>query len=149
MGGIWFRRVVASLCVAVLSGCASVPMMAPEEDTKAKSFAVQPGKSNIYIYRNESMGAVVTMPVSVNGRVIGRTAAKTYLLLEVEPGSYELASLTENTSTYKLTAQPGRNHFVWQEVKMGAFSARSALSEVDETTGRAGVAECKRIQTSF
>jgi len=31
-------------------------------------------------------------------------------------------------------------------VKMGAFSARSALQLVDEAKGRAGVAECKLIQ---
>ena len=149
MNGKSLQRLLLVLCVAMLAGCASVPMTAVEDDTRAKSFAVQPGKANIYVYRNESMGGVVAMTVSLNGRVVGRTAAKTYLLLEVDPGTYEIASLTENTSTHKLMAQAGRNHFVWQEVKMGMFSARSELKEVDEATGRAGVMECKRIQASF
>jgi hypothetical protein len=35
---------------------------------------------------------------------------------------------------------------VWQEVKMGAFAARSALHLVDEKTGEDGVKECKLIQ---
>lgn len=42
--------------------------------------------------------------------------------------------------------QAGKNYFVWQEVKMGLWMARSALQTVDEATGRKGVAECKRIQ---
>jgi Protein of unknown function (DUF2846) len=137
------------LALALLSGCASVQMTAPEEDTRAKSFAVPLGKANIYVYRNETFGAALTMPVSLDGRIAGRTASKTYFLFAVDPGSHEVQSHTENTATLKVDAQPGRNYFVWQEVKMGGFAARSDLKLVDDATGKAGVAECKRIQSAF
>jgi hypothetical protein len=55
-------------------------------------------------------------------------------------------SKTENDVTLDIDAQPGKNYYVWQEVKMGMFAARSALHLVDETTGEAGVKQCKLIQ---
>jgi Protein of unknown function (DUF2846) len=140
------RRVLAvgALLVVVLaSGCASVQMASTEQDASAKSFAVKPGKANIYVYRNETFGAALKMPVALDGKLVGDTASKTYLLLEVSPGSHIVTSKTENDSSVTVNAVAGRNYFLWQEVKMGLMSARSSLQEVDEATGKAGVQECK------
>lgn len=132
--------------VVLASGCASVQMASTEMDNTAKTYAVKPDKANIYVYRNEAMGAAIKMPVALNGRMVGDTAAKTFLLLEVAPGSHTLISKTENDSVLNLNTVAGRNYFVWQEVKMGLMSARSALQLVDEPTGKAGVAECNLVQ---
>jgi PBP1b-binding outer membrane lipoprotein LpoB len=134
--------------VVLASGCASVQMASPEQDTAAKSFAVKPGKSNIYVYRNETMGAALKMPVALDGKLMGDTASKTYLLLEVNPGSHTVVSKTENDSSVTLNTVAGRNYFLWQEVKMGLMTARSNLQQVDDATGKAGVAECKLIQVA-
>lgn len=139
--------VSASVAVALLaSGCASVPMASKEQDTAAKQFAVKADKANLYIYRNESMGAAIKMPVLLNGRSIGDTAAKTYILKEVDAGKHTLVSKTENDSTLDVITEPGKNYFIWQEVKMGAFSARSKLQLVDEAAGKEGVTESKLVQ---
>ena len=37
---------------------------------------------------------------------------------------------------------PGRNVFVWQEVKMGVLQARSALHLLDEATARERIGAC-------
>ena len=137
----------AVLAVALTSGCASVQMAAPEQDTAAKTFAVKPGKANIYVYRNESLGAAVKMSLDVDGRYVGETGAKTYVLVQVDPGPHALISRAENDSPLTVNAVAGRNHFVWQEVKMGLLKARSQLREVDDATGRAGVAECSLVQS--
>jgi hypothetical protein len=137
------------LVLALLSGCASVPMASSEADAQAKTFAVKPGKANIYVYRHETMGAAIPMTVSLNGRVVGQTASKTYFLFEVDPGNYEVTSHTENVDTLRLAAAAGRNYYVWQEVKMGLGSARSQLRQVDEATGRKDLAECKLIQSKL
>jgi len=137
---------LGAVLVAILAaGCASVPMASMESDTAAKNFAPKSGKANVYVYRNESFGAAIKMPVMLDARNVGATAAKTYMLLEVEPGPHTVLSNTENSPTVTFTAVAGRNYFVWQEVKMGAMSARSALHLVSEATGKAGVAECKLI----
>ena len=143
----WLMIAVAAM-VALMTGCASVPMASPERDSAAKTFAVNPDKANIYVYRNETIGAAIKMPLALNGKLIGDTAAMTYLVLEVPPGPQTLLSKTENDSTLTIDAVAGRNYFVWQEVKMGVFAARSALQQVDEAKGKAGVAECKLIESA-
>jgi len=136
------------LLALLASGCASVPMASAEKDQAAKSYTVKPGKANIYVYRNEVFGAAIRMPVLLDSKPVGSTASKTYLLLEVNPGTHTLLSDTENASTLSVDAAAGRNYFVWQEVKMGGFSASSKLQLVDEAKGKAGVAECKLVEVS-
>ncbi len=140
--------VVSATLVLLLSGCASVPMASLQQDAKAKDFMAPPDHAALYIYRNENMGGAVPMTVSVNGKLAGQTAAKTYFRFNVLPGTYTVESLAENTSTLSLVAEAGKNYFVWQEVKMGLWMARSLLQQVDENTGRAGVMESKLIQSA-
>ena len=124
-------------------------MASDEQDNAAKSFAVKPGKANIYVYRNENFGAAIKMPVALNGKLVGDTAAKTYLVVQVDPGSYTVTSKTENDSNVTVDAAAGRNYFLWQEVKMGLMAARSNLQLVDDATGKAGIAECKLIEVKY
>ena len=131
------------------AGCASVPMASMDADASAKTFTVPVSKSSIYLYRNETFGAAIPMTVSLDGRVAGQTGPQTYFLWEVDPGEHEVASHTENIATSKLTTQPGKAYFIWQEVKMGMWMARSQLQEVNEETGRKGVLECKRLSSNF
>jgi hypothetical protein len=144
------RRVAAAALAAVVltSGCASVQMASPEMDSAAKSYAVKPGTGNIYVYRNEIFGAALTLPVELDGKAVGATASKTYLLLPVAPGKHTLGSKGETGSTLVVDVAAGRNYFVWQEVKMGMLSGGSALHLVDEAKGKEGVAECKLIQST-
>ena len=132
-----------------LAGCASVPMASITEDAAAKTFAVPPGKSSIYVYRNETFGAGVPMTVALNGKVAGQTGAQTYFVFQVDPGAHEVSSISENTAVLRLTTEPGKPYFVWQEVKMGLWMARSQLQQVSDDVGRKGVAECKLAQTSL
>ena len=136
--------VVCALIAGALAGCASVPMASMEADSGAKQFLPKRGYSNIYLYRNETFGAAIAMTVSLDGKVMGRTGPQTYFLWEVVPGKHEVVSHTENTSRITIDAKEGRNHYVWQEVKMGMWQPGSQLQEVHEEEGRKGVMECKR-----
>ena len=133
---------IAILLAALVSGCVSVPMASPEQDAAARSFAVRPGKANIYVYRNEIFGTALRLPVALDGKLVGDTAINTFLVLEVSPGSHTIQSKTENGATVTINAVAGQSYYVWQEVKMGA---RAALHHVDEATGRAAVNECKLV----
>jgi hypothetical protein len=124
-----------------LVGCAAPLKAPPEKDSAAKSFVPLRNKSSLYVFRNENYGGAVGMPISINGTGIGETAAKTFFRLDLEPGYYLVTSSAENTSELALTLIEGRNHFVWQEVRMGVWKARTALSQVDEKKGRDGVLE--------
>ena len=130
----------------LLFGCASVPMAPDAEDLAAKAFTVSKDKAGIYIYRDETFGAAIKMPVSMDEKLLGQTASKTYFFKEVKPGNHVIKSLTENTSTLDLKAEAGKIYYVWQEVKMGAFQAGSKLQLVSEEKGQKGVKSCKLIK---
>ncbi len=135
--------------LAVLAGCASVPMASLQDDSTGKAFAPADGKANIYLYRNETFGAAIPVTVALDGKVAGQTASQTYFLWTVEPGRHEISCNAENTETLALTTSSGKNYFVWQEMKMGMWMARCSLSEKSEEEGRKAVQECKRAQSKF
>jgi hypothetical protein len=137
------RRVASLIIVAVLaSACASVPKATPEADRLAKEFRTTPGKTNLYVFRDENFGAAVKMSVVLDGRLLGDTAAKTFLLASVDPGPHALVSKAENDARLEFVAEPGTNVYVWQEIKMGLLAARSKLQLVDEESARARVNQC-------
>lgn len=125
-------------------GCASVPMASESEDQAAKQFEVPAGKSSIYVYRNETFGGAVTMGVTLDGQMMGKSAPMTYFHWLVEPGKHEIVST--NDSKINLNAKAGKNHFIWQEVKMGFMMAGSKLVEVTENIGKKAVMECRLIK---
>ncbi len=136
-------RIPSLLLVTLLaSACASVPMASPELDRAAKEFRTAVGKSNLYVFRDESMGGAVKMSVILDGKLLGDTAKKTFLLTTVDPGPHALLSKTETDARLDFTAQPGKNVYVWQEVKMGLMSARSELHVLDEAAARPRISEC-------
>ena len=139
---------VLLVAVSLLTGCASVPMASPEHDAQAKSFAAQPDKANIYLYRNESMGAAVKMDVVLDNNPVGKTVAKSYMKLEVSPGQHTIVSKAENDDVLNINTEAGKNYFVWQEVKMGILYARNLMHLTDEQTGKAGVLECKLLESA-
>jgi len=140
----------AVLLLVLGEACASVPMATAQEDLRMKqNLRAPPGRSLIVLYRNEGFGSAVKMPVMLDGRVAGATAAHVYFVWEVLPGPHQLASLTENTARLSLRADPGWTYFVWQEVKMGTWQAGSALHLVDERAGRRAVAECKLAKSQI
>src|SRR4051794_28693902 len=96
------RKAVTGLLAALamlFAGCAAVPMADPAMDAEMKTFAPAPEKVRLYVYRNESFGAAIKMPVVLDGKILGDTAAQTYLFAEIEPGNHQLVSKTENDST--------------------------------------------------
>ena len=129
----------AVLVAASLVGCASVPMGDAKQDAALKTFTVAPDKAGIYVYRNETMGAALKMDVSLDGALIGQTAANTYLYKEVAPGKHSIVS--QGADKLDVDAAPGTLTFIWQEVKMGMLSGGSKLHLVDAAQGKKGVAE--------
>lgn len=114
-------------------------------DAAAKTFKVSANKSGIYVYRNETMGAAITMDLFIDGKPLGQTGAKTYAYVEVDPGTHKILSKAENEDLLELNTLAGKLYYVWQEVKMGLMYARNKLSLVDEKTGQAGVMESQLI----
>jgi Protein of unknown function (DUF2846) len=138
------KKFLAIAAVAInLVGCASVNMGDAQQDAAAKKFVAPKDNAGVYVYRNETFGAANKMDVAIDGKPIGKTAAKTFLYKEVTPGKHSIVSNTENSDALEIDAKPGMLYYVWQEVKMGFMSARSKLHLVSEAQGKAGVMETK------
>ena len=138
-----FFAVLAMLAAALmLGGCATVPMGDSAQDTRLKSFPpAKPGMAGLYIYRNETFGAAIKLPLVLDGASVGQSGPKTYFFTDIAPGTHTVVSQGENVETLSFNAVAGRLYFVWQEVKMGAFAARSKLHLVSDDAGRKGVQE--------
>ena len=136
------RRSFIALGVTLAVACAPLPHA--DLDAKAKTFVPTPDRANVYIYRNEQLGGLIRMAVTVNGVERGITRGKTFLLLQLEPGRYTIQSQGVAQTSLTLDVAAGRNYYVWQEVKhtFGTFHYRSLLQLVDEKTGQEGVNEC-------
>ncbi len=136
------------LALGLATGCASVDMADASQDAQRKTFTAPVDKAGIYVYRNENFGAAIKMPVTVDGQVIGRTAANTYLYKEVTPGKHKLESLTEGSENkLEVDVQAGTLTYIWQEVKMGMWAAASKLHLVSPEQGQKGVRDSKLAVT--
>jgi hypothetical protein len=143
------RKLIAAAALAGvlgMSGCASVPMADRSVAAQAKQFQPAPNKAKVYVYRNEIMGAAIKMPVLIDNQAVGDTTSKTYIEKDLPPGPHTITSKTEKDSSITIDMLAGRIYYIWQEVKMGMFAARSQLHEVDEAKGQAGVRASKLIK---
>ncbi|WP_394561230.1 DUF2846 domain-containing protein [Aquipseudomonas alcaligenes] len=133
----------AALGVALLSGCASVPMESSEKDQALKTFPTPPqDQAGLYIFRDSSLGPALKKTVTVDGEVIGETAINTYFYRTVTPGQHVLATESEfSDNTLTLNAEAGKNHYVRQYIKLGVFVGGANLEQVSETEGRKAVLE--------
>lgn len=136
-----------ALAVLLVAGCAPLPTADAGLDAQAKTFATSPDHANVYVYRNQRLGAAIKMSIIVDNRQVGLTMGKTYLLLRLKPGQHTIRSQEQFTTLLTLEVEAGKNYFVWQEVThtFGSFVYHSQLHMVDETTGRAGVNECELV----
>lgn len=138
----------AVFTLALTTGCASVQKASPDEDVAAKTFKANPEYSQVYVYRNETLGAALSMPVTVNGKLAGNTGPKSYFKFNLPAGKHTLTS-QDKKSVLDVTTENGKIYYVWQEVKMGVMSGGSELQLVDADKGQKGVKQCTLIKSNF
>jgi hypothetical protein len=134
--------------VALATGCASVNKAPASADAEAKQFKSNTATSQVYVYRNETLGAAISMPVAVDTKLAGTTGPNSYFKFDLPAGDHKITSQGDG-SQISITTELGKLYFVWQEVKMGAFAAGSKLQLVAEDIGKKAVLECARIQSAF
>ena len=146
-----FKRLATSSVIVgavFFSGCASINKAPAALDAEAKKFKPNASYAQVYVYRNETLGAALSMPVTVNGKLAGTSGPNSFFKFDLPEGKHTLTS-QGNESILEIETQVNKNYYVWQEVKMGAFSGGSELQLVDEAKGQSGVKECTLIQSNF
>ena len=137
------------LSFTVLSGCASVPMAKPDSDLQAKKFNAVPGKSSLYIYRDEIIGSAIKIKITLNDKIVGETAPKTYFNIITDPGQQKFTCTGETTRNFVFDTKPDQLYFIRQEMKMGILVARCSLYTVPEQQGKMAVNACHMAQSKL
>lgn len=125
--------------LALLSGCASVPMETSQRATEIKQYnPPSAGKAGLYIYRYGSFGAALKKDVWIDGDCIGETARNVFFYEEVA-GDQEHKISTESEfspNDLLLKTESGKHYFIQQYIKFGAFVGGAGLKLVDEEEGK-------------
>lgn len=127
----------------LLSSCASVPMASKDDDARARSYKVKSNESAVYLYRNEAMGAAVSVGIRLDGKRIAQTAPGVYFLWKVAPGKHTFSCESETTRDLEINVPAGKAIYIWQEMKMGFITARCQLHEVPEDEAQADMKNCR------
>ena len=141
-------KIAAISSFVFLYGCASVNKAPAAADAASKQFKPSTAVSQVYVYRNETMGAALSMPVAVDGKLAGNTGPHSFFKFDLPAGTHKITS-QGTESELVLTTEVGKLYFVWQEVKMGVLSGGSKLQVVSDEVGKKGVAECAQIQSAI
>ena len=141
---------VAAACFGI-AGCVSVPTAAPELQAIALTFKPSGGMARIYVYRaGGAFGGASKLSVAIDSQIVGRTAAGTYLMVEVAPGRHRVSAPTgENESAVSLDAVADSLYFVKVWPKMGFFSAHSGMERMDAAEARAGIATARMVPSTW
>jgi len=134
--------------LAILTGCASVPMAPQAQDAASKKFkAPSANMAGVYIYRNSFVGKALTKALYIDGVKIGETANAVYFHREVKPGEHTLTTQAEfGDNSVKFNAAAGKNYFFRQYIKMGTFKGSAGIEAVSEEDGKQNVLQCNEAQ---
>ena len=130
--------------MALITGCAGVPMEDAAKNSTAKQFNPPlEGKSGLYIYRNSFVGGALKKDVWVDGKCIGETAPDVYFYEEVEGDKIHKISTESEFSPNDLIvkAKTGMHHFIRQYIKLGFFVGGAGLELIDEEQGKKDVSK--------
>lgn len=137
-----FTPAALILTAAVMTGCASVPLNDINATNKAKTFQTpQNGNAGLYVYRDSFAGQALKKDLWVDGECLGQSANKVFFYKEVGGNQQHTVSTESEFSENHLSlhTEAGKNYFVRQYIKMGAFVGGAGLEQVDEATGKAAV----------
>jgi hypothetical protein len=140
------NKVLTTIAVTVLltTGCTSVPMEPKEKSELAKEYNLPPeGKAGLYVYRSGSFGGALKKDVWLNGKCVGETAPNMFFYEEVEGNKEHKVSTESEFSPNDLfvNTESGKNYFVRQYIKMGAFVGGAGVELVNEDKGKKQVSK--------
>ena len=139
------KKIALLALVSVLfTGCAFVKMEDDDITTKAKKFAPpSAGNAGLYVYRDSFVGKSLKKDILVDGKCLGESASDVFFRTEVSGGKeHQISTESEfSPNTLKLIFDVGKNYFVRQYIKMGAFVGGADLELVPEAQGKEAVAK--------
>jgi hypothetical protein len=119
-------------------------MESAEATAKARQFGPpSAGQAGLYVYRDSFVGKSLKKDVLVDGKCLGETAPDVFFRTEVSGGKeHEISTESEfSPNTLKLMFEAGKNYFVRQYIKMGAFVGGADLEAMPEAQAKEAIAK--------
>lgn len=135
---------VLALTALMLTGCASVNMASKEDSDKAKQFnAPSAGNAGLYVYRNSIVGKALKKDIWIDGKCLGESASDVFFYTEVEGGKkHKVETESEfSPNALELFMEAGKNYFIRQFIKFGAFVGGADLEQIQDEQAKADVAK--------
>jgi len=124
----------------------SASLATSEEDQEAKNFLSVPDMAVLYIYRNQFRGSAWQIPITINGKLIGRTGGYTFFRITLAPGEHVVESWAEKPAQITLNLEAGKVYYVRHKTKTGMTKIRAELQLVGKETGQKGVNESNLLR---
>lgn len=135
---------VLMLSVAIFSGCSTVPLEPKEVSTNAKSFNPPSGNNaGVYVFRDSILGAALKKDIWIDHKCLGESAPNIFFYEEVSGNKEHKISTESEFSPNNLTinTESGKNYFVRQYIKIGAFVGGANLEVVNEEEAKKAITE--------
>jgi hypothetical protein len=135
-------QVTSIAILAALSACSSVPLAKESDDRAAKEFQASPDQATFYVFRDQVlMGAAVTTPLFLDGKLVGGINTFTFRKINVPAGEHELSASSNTGAFATLRVQAERSH-----VYFVRLTGWPKLSLVSGEEGRKQIKKCSLTQ---
>lgn len=135
--------------LALLSGCATVPLARPGLDQRAKALAPTASTAILYFYRPTSpVGGAVRVGVYVDEARVGVLAPGTFAAFALRPGEHKVGARAATGTDRTLVAEAGRTYFLKAapSISWSGGAPGASLDPVDsEPTARSELESCSLV----
>ncbi|WP_434581349.1 DUF2846 domain-containing protein [Sulfurimonas sp. NW15] len=125
-------------------GCSTVPLEPKEASQNAKQFTPPPaGKAGIYVYRDSVFGGALKKDIWIDNKCLGESAPKVFFYQDVKGNKMHIISTESEFSPNQLVinTKAGKNYFIRQYIKMGAFVGGADLEQINEDEAKKAISE--------
>lgn len=137
-------RILTSLLLLYVAGCASTPQASAERDAEAKAFVTHPNAAAVYVYRSPFNHLDADSTLYVDGRLIGSTLPGGYFRLDLVPGRHVLHGNGLDLGSFELDARPGQLYLV----SLAVIAGHSRFELIPAPLAREQLrACCARLET--
>ena len=171
------KKLILLSTIVLLANCATYtqPKALLPLDESAKKFVTEPGKANIYIYREKGgIGFINYIQTGLDGYVCGWLALSTFIHLSVDPGQHIISGrvvdywgvaqfstdpnvmaeylapirhdLSSRIEQAKFEAEEGKNYFFKASITPGLIDANCYIKQVEEKEGKKKVINSKLME---
>jgi hypothetical protein len=107
------------------------------------------GNAGVYVDRNSFVGKALKKDLWVDGKCLGESASDVFFYTQVEGGKkHKIETESEfSPNAMEVFMEAGKNYFIRQFIKLGAFVGGADLEQIPEEQGKADVAKLGLAQS--